>query len=93
MFVHLCHIVVPKGKNGQPSTIINHVQFVTKYSNTLIDKPLSKNYRVNVDLDGQKKGKKSMDEAEIKRTTLDPFPVLLSQTRNVCKSWPFSENY
>ena len=41
-------------KNGQPSTITNHVQFLTKYSKRLKDKPFSKHYRVNLDLDDPK---------------------------------------
>ena len=56
-FVNICHIVVPKEKNGQPSTITNHVQFLTKYSKRLKDKPLSKHYRVNLDLDDLEKAR------------------------------------
>ena len=44
-------------KHGQPSTITNHVQFLTKYSKRLKDKPLSKHYRVNLDLDDLKKAR------------------------------------
>ena len=57
MFVNLCYIVVPKGQNGQPSTIVNHVQFLTKYSKRLADKLLSKHYRVNQDLEDLKKAR------------------------------------
>ena len=42
-------------KNGQPSKAITQVQFLTKYSNCLTDKPLSKHHRVNLDLDGIQK--------------------------------------
>ena len=56
-FVNICHIVVPKEKNGQPSTITNHLQFLTKYSKRLKDKPLSKHYRVNLDLDDLEKAR------------------------------------
>lgn len=44
-------------KNGQHSTITNHVQFLTKYSKRLKDKPLSKHYRVNLDLDDLEKAR------------------------------------
>ena len=44
-------------KHGQPSTITNHVQFLTKYSKRLKDKPLCKHYRVNLDLDDLKKAR------------------------------------
>ena len=44
-------------KHGQPSTITNHVQFLTKYSKRLKDKPLSKHYRVNLDLDDLEKAR------------------------------------
>ena len=44
-------------KHGQPSTITNHVQFLTKYSKRLKDKPLSKHYRANLDLDDLEKAR------------------------------------
>ena len=49
-----CH---SQRKHGQPLTITNHVQFLTKYSKRLKDKPLSKHYRVNLDLDDLKKAR------------------------------------
>ena len=51
MFVNLCHIVVPKGKVVNLKSRL----LLTKYSNRLTEKPLSKHYRVNLDLDGLKK--------------------------------------
>ena len=36
---------------------INHDQFLTKYSNRLTDQPLSKHYRVKLDLDGLRKAR------------------------------------
>ena len=39
-------------KNGHPLKSINHDQFLTKYFNRLTDQPLSKHYRVRLDLDG-----------------------------------------
>ena len=36
---------------------INHDQFLSKYSNRLTDQPLSKHYRVKLDLDGLRKAK------------------------------------
>ena len=44
-------------KHGQPSTITNHLQFLTKYSKRLKDKPFSKHYRINLDLDDLKKAR------------------------------------
>ena len=38
-------------------TTINHVQFLTKYCNTLTDKPVSKHYRINLDLDDLNKAR------------------------------------
>ena len=51
MFVNLCHIVVPKGKTVN----LKSRSILTKYSNRLTDKPLSKHSRVNLDLDGLQK--------------------------------------
>ena len=42
-------------KNGHPLQTINHHQLLTKYSNSLTDQPLSKHYRVKLDLDGPRK--------------------------------------
>ena len=39
-------------KNGHPLKTTNHHQFLTKYFNRLTDQPLSKHYRVRLDLDG-----------------------------------------
>ena len=39
-------------RNGHPLKTINHHQFLAKYSNILTDNPLSKHYRVKLDLDG-----------------------------------------
>ena len=36
---------------------INHDQFLSKYSNRLTDQPLSKHYRVKLDLDGLRKAR------------------------------------
>ena len=44
-------------KDGHPLESINHHQFLTKYSNRLTDQPLSKHYRVKLDLDGLRKTK------------------------------------
>ena len=44
-------------KNGHPLKTINHDQFWTKYSDTLTDQPLSKRYRVKLDLDGLRKAR------------------------------------
>ena len=46
---------VPKGKTVL--TPINHVQFLTKYCNTLTDKPVSKHYRINLDLEDLNKAR------------------------------------
>ena len=54
-FVNLCHINVPKKKTRKPSKTITQVEFLTKYSNRLTDQPLSKDHRVELDLDGLKK--------------------------------------
>ena len=51
MFVNLCHIVVPIGKTAN----LKSRSILTKYSNRLTDKPLSKHSRVNLDLDGLQK--------------------------------------
>ena len=51
IFVNLCHIVIVKGKTVN----LKSRSILTKYSNRLTDKPLSKHYRVNIDLDGLKK--------------------------------------
>ena len=61
MFVNLCHIVVLKGK----TVSLKSRSILTKYSNRLTDKPLSKHSRVNLELDGLKKAKKSTDDTEI----------------------------
>ena len=37
--------------------LINHDHFLTKYFNTLTDQPLSKHYRVKLDLDGLRKAR------------------------------------
>ena len=42
-------------KTRQSSKTINQVQFLTKYSNRLTDQPLSKDHRVELDLDGRSK--------------------------------------
>ena len=44
-------------KNGQPLKTITHDHFLTKYSIRLTDQPLSKHYRVNLDLDGPRKAR------------------------------------
>ena len=44
-------------KNGHPLKTINHDQFLTKYSDRLTDQPLSKHYRVKLDLDGLRKAR------------------------------------
>ena len=54
-FINLCHIGVTKENTGQPSTTMNYVQFITKYSKTLTDKPLSKHQRDKFDVDVLKK--------------------------------------
>ena len=51
MFVNLCHIVILKGKKVN----LKSLSILRKYSNRLTDKPLSKHYRVNQDLDCLKK--------------------------------------
>ena len=81
-FVNICHIVVPKEKNGQPSTITNHVQFLTKYSKRLKDKPLSKHYRVNLDLDDLEKARyPQMTQSLTERVLCFPCIVIVDKKR------------
>ena len=49
--------VLTSGKNGQPSTTINHIQFFTKQCNRLTYKLLSKHCKVNLDLDDLRKAR------------------------------------
>ena len=44
-------------KLNNVSLLINHDQSLTKYFNRLTDQPLSKHYRVKLDLDGLRKAR------------------------------------
>ena len=92
-FVIICHIKRSLRKNGHPLKTINHHQFWTKYSNRLANQPLSKQYRIKLDLDGLREARSLRIYRESNQTSVGPFSLLWSKIGDVCKSWPFSSNY
>ena len=91
-FVNLCHITFPKDKrstfkNYHSGSIFNKIPQQTKRSTSLQTpdgKPRSGWPQV---------AKISTDDKESNKTSVGLFPLVLSKTKNVCKSCPFLNNY
>ena len=91
-FVNLCHLTVPNDKrsifkNFHSGYIFNKILQHTKRSTsqqTPCGKPRSGWPQV---------AKISTDGKGSNQTSVRLFPLVLSKTRNVCKSCPFSNNY
>ena len=80
-------------KNGHPLKTINHDQFFNKILQQTNRSTSWQKLYGKVIPGWPQKGKVSTDYKDINQTSVGPFSLLWSKTGDVCKSWPFSNNY